>query len=78
MDRVPVDADLRVECLSNVFAAGGCARILIDGVRPSVMSCQHGRPMGRYAGNNNVCDAYGLEMLPLEIDWYTTICDLGP
>ena len=34
--------------------------------------------MGRYAGNNAVCDLFGLEMLPLSIDWYTTICDLGP
>jgi NADH:ubiquinone reductase (H+-translocating) len=78
MGRVPVDMFLRVEGVQHVFAAGDCARILIDGVRPSVMSCQHGRPMGRYAGNNAVCDAYGVEMLPLEIDWYTTICDLGP
>jgi NADH:ubiquinone reductase (H+-translocating) len=78
MGRVPVDTFLRVEGVPGVFAAGDCARILIDGVRPSVMSCQHGRPMGRYAGNNAVCDAYGVEMLPLEIDWYTTICYLGP
>ncbi len=76
--RVPVDSFLRVEGVPDVFAAGDCARILIDGVRPSVMSCQHGRPMGRYAGNNAACDLYAKEMLPLEIDWYTTICDLGP
>jgi NADH:ubiquinone reductase (H+-translocating) len=78
MGRVPVDTFLRVEGVPDVFAAGDCARILIDGVRPSVMSCQHGRPMGRYAGNNAVCDLFRQEMLPLEIDWYTTICDLGP
>lgn len=76
--RVPVDAFLRVENVPNVFAAGDCARILIDGERPSVMSCQHGRPMGRYAGHNAVCDLLGLDMLPLGIDWYTTILDLGP
>ena len=51
---------------------------MIDGERPSVMSCQHGRPMGRYAGHNVVCDLLGLAMLPLNIDWYTTILDLGP
>lgn len=78
LGRVPVDTFLRVEGVPGVFAAGDCARILIDGTRPSVMSCQHGRPMGRYAGNNAVCDLFGLEMLPLSIDWYTTICDLGP
>ncbi|SAK49687.1 FAD-dependent pyridine nucleotide-disulfide oxidoreductase [Caballeronia temeraria] len=78
LGRVPVDTFLRAEGVPGVFAAGDCARILIDGTRPSVMSCQHGRPMGRYAGNNAVCDLFGLEMLPLSIDWYTTICDLGP
>jgi NADH dehydrogenase len=78
LGRVPVDSFLRAEGVPGVFAAGDCARVLIDGTRPSVMSCQHGRPMGRYAGNNAVCDLFGLEMLPLSIDWYTTICDLGP
>jgi NADH dehydrogenase len=34
--------------------------------------------MGRYAGHNVVCDLLGLDMLPLQIDWYTTILDLGP
>ncbi|WP_106855111.1 NAD(P)/FAD-dependent oxidoreductase [Caballeronia novacaledonica] len=78
LGRVPVDTFLRAESVPGVFAAGDCARVLIDGTRPSVMSCQHGRPMGRYAGNNAACDLFGLEMLPLSIDWYTTICDLGP
>ncbi len=78
LGRLPVDTFLRVENVPGVFAAGDCARILIDGVRPSVMSCQHSRPMGRYAGHNAVCDLLGMEMLPLHIDWYTTILDLGP
>jgi NADH dehydrogenase len=34
--------------------------------------------MGRHAGHNAVCDLLGLAMLPLCIDWYTTILDLGP
>ncbi|SAL32409.1 NAD(P)/FAD-dependent oxidoreductase [Caballeronia humi] len=76
--RVPVDVFLRVEGVAGAFAAGDCAWLPIDGMRPSVMSCQHGRPMGRYAGHNVVCDLYGLPMLPLRIDWYTTILDLGP
>jgi NADH:ubiquinone reductase (H+-translocating) len=76
--RVPVDSFLRANNVVDVFVAGDCASILIDGVRPSVMSCQHGRPMGRYAGHNAACDLLGLPMLPLHIDWYTTILDLGP
>ncbi|MBN3759797.1 FAD-dependent oxidoreductase [Burkholderia sp. Ac-20365] len=78
LGRLPVDAFLRVENVPGVFAAGDCARILIDGERPSVMSCQHSRPMGRHAGHNAACDLLGLAMLPLQIDWYTTILDLGP
>jgi NADH dehydrogenase len=34
--------------------------------------------MGRFAGHNVVCDLLGEPMLPLAIDWYTTILDLGP
>ena len=34
--------------------------------------------MGRFAGHNVVCDLLGLPMLPLKIDWYTTILDLRP
>lgn len=78
LGRLPVDAFLRVKGVPGVFAAGDCARLLIDGERPSVMSCQHGRPMGRYAGHNVVADLLGRDMLPLRIDWYTTILDLGP
>lgn len=78
LGRLPVDEFLRVRDVPGVFAAGDCARLLIDGERPSVMSCQHGRPMGRYAGHNVVSDLLGLDMLPLRIDWYTTIVDLGP
>ena len=60
------------------FAGGDAAWLPIDGSRPCVMSCQHGRPMGRFAGHNVVCDLLGQPMLPLRIAWYTTILDLGP
>jgi NADH dehydrogenase len=76
--RLPVDQWLRVQGVPHVFAAGDAARLLIDGVRPSVMSCQHARPMGRFAGHNVVCDLVGQPMLPLQIDWYVTVLDLGP
>jgi NADH dehydrogenase len=33
--------------------------------------------MGRFAGHNVVCDLLGEPMMPLSIDWYTTILDLG-
>ncbi|WP_175720676.1 NAD(P)/FAD-dependent oxidoreductase [Burkholderia anthina] len=78
LGRVPVDACMQVEGIRDVFAAGDVARARFTDGHASVMSCQHGRPMGRFAGHNVVCDLLGLPMLPLDIDWYTTILDLGP
>lgn len=76
--RLPVDEFLRVHGVSDVFAAGDCASLEITPGHASVMSCQHGRPMGRFAGYNVVADLLGLPMLPLSIDWYVTVLDLGP
>jgi len=76
--RLFVDEFMRVQRVADVFAAGDVAHALIDGEHPSVMSCQHARPMGRYAGNNAACELFGRSMLPLHIDWYTNIIDLGP
>jgi NADH:ubiquinone reductase (H+-translocating) len=76
--RIPVDGFMKVEGMKDVFAAGDAAHALVDGAHDSVMSCQHARPMGRFAGHNVVCDLVGKPMLPLRIDWYTTILDLGP
>lgn len=83
LGRLPVDSCLKVEGQkingpSAEFAAGDVASFLIDGTHACVMSCQHGRPMGRFAGHNAVCDLLGQPLLPLRIDWYTTILDLGP
>ncbi|KEF43333.1 MAG: NADH dehydrogenase [Cyanobium sp. CACIAM 14] len=78
LGRLPVDGFLRVEGVADVFAAGDGARAPVDEGHDSVMSCQHSRPMGRFAGHNAVCDLLGLPLLPLRIDWYTTILDLGP
>jgi NADH dehydrogenase len=76
--RVPVDRFMRVEGIAGTFAAGDAACATVDDRHNSVMSCQHARPMGRFAGYNVVCDLVGKPMLPLRIDWYTTILDLGP
>lgn len=78
LGRLPVDATLKIVGLAAEFAAGDVASFLIDGTHGCVMSCQHGRPMGRFAGHNAVCDLLGRPMLPLAIGWYTTILDLGP
>jgi NADH dehydrogenase len=78
LGRLPVDGHLRVEDASGVFAAGDVAAARMDDEHMSVMSCQHGRPMGRYAGYNVISDLLGAPMLSLRIPWYVTVLDLGP
>jgi NADH dehydrogenase FAD-containing subunit len=76
--RVPVDDYLRVVGAPTIFAAGDVAAARMDDEHLSVMSCQHGRPMGRYAGYNVIGDLFDEPMLSLRIPWYVTILDLGP
>ncbi|HYZ66228.1 MAG TPA: FAD-dependent oxidoreductase [Mycobacterium sp.] len=78
LGRVPVDDYLRVDGVPGVFAAGDVAAARMDDTHLSVMSCQHGRPMGRYAGYNVISDLLGEPMLALRIPWYVTVLDLGP
>lgn len=78
LGRVPVDDYLRVIGVPDVFAAGDVAAARMDDTHLSVMSCQHGRPMGRFAGYNVISDLLGAPMLALRIPWYVTVLDLGP
>jgi NADH:ubiquinone reductase (H+-translocating) len=75
--RLLVDQFMRAIGQKHVFAAGDVASTVIDGVHSTVMSCQFARPMGRFAGHNVVADLFSLPMLPLQIDWYVTVLDLG-
>jgi NADH dehydrogenase len=77
LGRMPVDEFMRVKGVPHVFAAGDVAWAMMDDHHASVMSCQHSRPMGRFAGHNVVCDLFGLPLLPLRIPWYVTVLDLG-
>src|SRR5262245_5823868 len=77
LGRVAADPFMRVAGVANVFAAGDVAFSLVDGVHPTVMSCQFARPMGRFAGHNVVADLFEQPMIPLRIDWYVTVLDLG-
>ena len=76
--RLPVDEFLKVKDLDDMYAAGDIAAANIDNGHTSVMSCQHARPMGRFAGHNAVSDLLGEKSLPLHISWYSTCLDLGP
>jgi NADH dehydrogenase len=75
--RLSVDQFMRARSLAHVFAAGDVACARLDGEHATVMSCQFARPMGRYAGHNVVAELFGEPMIPLNIDWYVTVLDLG-
>jgi NADH dehydrogenase len=77
LGRIAVDQFMRITGLANVFAAGDVASCFVDGVHSTVMSCQFARPMGRFAGHNVVADLFARPMIPLRIDWYVTVLDLG-
>jgi NADH dehydrogenase len=80
LGRLPVDAQMRVEGRPAIFAAGdvATAQADADGHR-TVMSCQHARPMGRFAGHNAICDLAGRPDLALSFSApdYVTVLDLG-
>ena len=78
LGRIAVDAYMQVEGVVGVFAAGDAAWAALDGQHPTVMSCQFARPMGRFAGHNAAAMLAGSPMLPLKLDWYVTVLDLGP
>ncbi|MGO1076060.1 NAD(P)/FAD-dependent oxidoreductase [Inquilinus sp. CA228] len=77
LGRLPVDPTLKITGREAEFAVGDSARAMVDDSHASVMSCQHSRPMGRFGGHNAVADLLGRPLLPLRIEWYTTILDLG-
>jgi len=78
LGRIAVDAYMQVEGIARVFAAGDAAWAVLDDQHPTVMSCQFARPMGRFAGHNAAALLTGTPMLPLKLDWYVTVLDLGP
>src|SRR5690606_30325813 len=76
--RIRVDSCMRVAGLEGVFAAGDIAAAPVDPTHDTVMSCQHARPMGRFAGCNVASYVTGADLLPLNFNHYVTCLDLGP
>ena len=76
--RVIVNTEMQVVDCEDAFAAGDIAAAPLGDGHYSVMSCQHARPMGRFAGHNAVNHLLGYEMLAMKIDEYVTCLDLGP
>ncbi|KMO38644.1 pyridine nucleotide-disulfide oxidoreductase [Methylobacterium variabile] len=80
LGRLPVDPVLRVVGVPDVYAAGDIAVAAADADgHGTVMSCQHARPMGRFAGHNAVCDLAGRpdDRLAFLAPDYVTVLDLG-
>jgi NADH dehydrogenase len=76
--RLRVDATLRVLDSENIWAAGDVAHVLVDGVHPALMSCQHAIPQGKYAGHNAMSWLTGSTMKRYAQSLYLTCLDLGP
>ncbi|MGD9508557.1 MAG: NAD(P)/FAD-dependent oxidoreductase [Geminicoccaceae bacterium] len=79
LGRIIVEPDLRVPGAVNVFATGDTARAVTDPEGNfAVMSCQHARRLGAFAGHNAVADLLGETTLPYDQPVYVTCLDLGP
>ncbi|MEC7490694.1 MAG: FAD-dependent oxidoreductase [Pseudomonadota bacterium] len=75
--RLRVDSSMQVAGLDGVFAAGDIAAAPTEDGNETVMSCQHGRPMGRVAGYNAASDLIGNDMISFRFNPYVTCLDLG-
>jgi NADH dehydrogenase len=79
LGRVIVEPDLRVPGAANVFATGDTAKAATDSEGHfAVMSCQHARRLGAFAGHNAAADLLGEATLPYDQPAYVTCLDLGP
>ena len=74
---LPVDEMLRVKGVPEVYAAGDIARVFADGEHFALMSCQHAKTMGKYAGHNAARELLDLPLRPYRQMDYSTTLDLG-
>ncbi|MGE6784192.1 NAD(P)/FAD-dependent oxidoreductase [Ensifer adhaerens] len=79
LGRVIVEPDLRVSGGSRIFATGDTAKARSDALgNYAVMSCQHARRLGAFAGHNAAADLLAEATLPYDQPVYVTCLDLGP
>src|SRR3546814_11593064 len=79
LGRVLVDPDLRVPGAPHIFATGDTAKAATDDKGNfSLMSCQHARRLGAFAGHNAAADLLGEPTLPYDKPYYVVCLDLGP
>ena len=78
LGRLEVGDDLKVAGLEDVYATGDVAHARVDDDgNYALMSCQHARTMGKYAGLNVVRDLRGETPQPYRQGGYSTCLDLG-
>jgi NADH:ubiquinone reductase (H+-translocating) len=77
LQRLPVDAYLKIANVKNCFAAGDVAQATPDGIHTVKQSCQHASFQGRFAGHNAVAELLGLPLVPYSQPKYVTCLDLG-
>lgn len=76
--RLLVDAELRVPGVPGVFATGDTARAATDTVgNHSLMSCQHAKRLGAFAGNNAAAELLDVPGEAYHQVAYVTCLDLG-
>ncbi len=76
--RLLVDAYLAVPGVANVWATGDAAKAASDDLgNHTLMSCQHAKRMGAYAGNNAAASLLNVDPEPYQQRTYVTCLDLG-
>ncbi|MEX2454227.1 MAG: FAD-dependent oxidoreductase [Rhodospirillaceae bacterium] len=75
--RLAVDGYLRAKGAADIYATGDVARAYVDDENVALMSCQHARTMGKYAGLNAARGMLGLPPRLYRQPDYTTCLDLG-
>lgn len=75
--RIVVGSTLAVPQKPYLFAAGDVASVWIDETHKALMTCQQGRPQGRYAGYNAMAFLTGRQPVNYAQPHYVTCLDLG-
>jgi len=79
LGRILVEPNLRVPGCPRIFATGDTAKAATDDKGNfSLMSCQHARRLGSFAGHNAAADLLGEPTLPYDQPAYVVCLDLGP
>ena len=79
LGRLIVDRTLAVPGVSNIFATGDAAKAASDDLGNfALMSCQHAKRLGAFAGNNAAASLLEVDPEPYHQRTYVTCLDLGP